>query len=1441
MTVDHLNTHPAAGHADNKERAEAIRFAVVLNGGVSLAVWMGGTVLELDRLIKDKGAWLILNEYLSLAVRADVITGTSAGGINGAALALAQVNEHAELSMLRELWSEQGRMESLLRQPFKGSPTSLLRGDDYFLPQLTDAFKRLATPFKARRAEDYPVDLTITTTLLRGAPLEQLDALGQHLYQNVHEGRFHFSRNGDDDAFDAAAHPELAAKLAFASRCTAGFPVAFEPTLVPVDNADLSVVTDGRPNMAGEASWTDRSGEGAGADRSRYVIDGGVLTNTPTKEALRVIGEMPASEPIQRVMMLVFPHAPDKSDDDADNAQVVPTTTGTLAGVMGAWSSQSSRTYVEEIDKHNRKCAARRGARYDVLNEVDGAHDYTTQPRLDDQAAEKGLENLHLLAETLYGHFRRLRRRRVNRDFADRFARHGDETYTQLLESIARAHGPGDSGGGSVLAPYAMAELPAYAEAFRESGQHGASDPSGWEWGLEGAWDICDCCLDLLKRIAWAVPACDLPQIKAARAAIHVARATIRAERAKLDNTWEKDEHRPFRLATLRPSDTYWRARLKLYALRVAGDATGCEEAFDALAKEFATTRDSRQRLPATDQVTELAEALDQVRTGVAPGETGRILHQQVLAALTAVWRVLPIFDRLSQVGDRPGVREVGPWQVLFHGLRRPSAAEQDFGDPSAPLTTDAVACARLMLPRFVWLHVASWTIGDETTEGNSFPIDLVQLSLQTQNSFASVSTIPHQKVGGMSLNRFGGFLKRSWRANDWIWGRLDAATTLTKIVLSAERVRRYRELASQDESPETTCYFRGPAHAQAPDDAAAAWVNGLCAKLFDGWTQPGRWDAPGVAAVHSAAATARTELAELFSSPSSNPQGTSEGLAALAAWALHMDIILEELPKLEDAIRADTAEGGNTRSRGEALLAQREALLGRVRRAGEERALQGPGAPITADHAAIAIEALTAFDRARIGHEDMMQEGSSDQMIRTATTAAAVVVTVLDSDNSGLKAARPVTRALRGLMLLPFWAIRALTSGGPAARYLALMTFAFGAVLLSLAILGVLPSWLSGVGATAGVGALLGAFAYGAFRSGTFLHGFVLLTPIVPIIAIAIQRATESQEASSASATKALVSAGVILALVLGLVILGSLPSPLGSFLASYDGLATRLGTTLTARFGRRDRRQLAREAAARRPLVTQNGSAPGAWRKNLLRVLPVLFILAVGVLATAAALLGARFAAELVEQLRSIAGRSTRDTLVGGLVVGAPCLVLGALLGWRGGCSLREFHPPARVETESGTTTWEVVKVQHPAGVTASWSVCYGVIYLLAAATMVALADERSSTPYLLTALTLLVYAVVLLVGIPWLMPRRARIRIENDIVLSLARHPGAGEWDTDPDPEPQDRTLTWLVERFPAYRFLVRQARSSSQTDTRGLAFTGRGNKLFRRAKTLRSMLT
>ena len=184
--------HGLGEHDQSGVPPEEIRFGVVMNGGVSLAVWMGGVALELDRLVKaagGSGPYADLLRLTGCTARVDVVSGTSAGGVNGAALALAQVNRFADLASLRDVWVEQGRIEALLRQPFRGAPSSLLKGDDHFLPQLNAAMSRLAEPLDAVPASVAPMDLTMATTVLGGNQEVTVDALGQRLAEPTEDVR----------------------------------------------------------------------------------------------------------------------------------------------------------------------------------------------------------------------------------------------------------------------------------------------------------------------------------------------------------------------------------------------------------------------------------------------------------------------------------------------------------------------------------------------------------------------------------------------------------------------------------------------------------------------------------------------------------------------------------------------------------------------------------------------------------------------------------------------------------------------------------------------------------------------------------------------------------------------------------------------------------------------------------------------------------------------------------------------------------------------------------------------------------------------------------------------------------------------------------------------------------------------------------------------------
>lgn len=63
--------------------------------------------------------------------------------------------QRSDLEMLRSLWLDKAGLSRLLRGPLDVDPPSLLKGDEYFLPELRSAFQALQRGGRSprRRAE----------------------------------------------------------------------------------------------------------------------------------------------------------------------------------------------------------------------------------------------------------------------------------------------------------------------------------------------------------------------------------------------------------------------------------------------------------------------------------------------------------------------------------------------------------------------------------------------------------------------------------------------------------------------------------------------------------------------------------------------------------------------------------------------------------------------------------------------------------------------------------------------------------------------------------------------------------------------------------------------------------------------------------------------------------------------------------------------------------------------------------------------------------------------------------------------------------------------------------------------------------------------------------------------------------------------------------------
>jgi predicted acylesterase/phospholipase RssA len=257
--------------------AEELRIAIALNGGVSLAVWMGGCAVELDRARRanrqaedGREAYDALCACFDRRLVIDILSGASAGGINGALLSAAMVKgRRLSPDFIRNRWLELGDLSKILHDPQDPEPTSLMDGKTFHEGLLT-SFQELEGEPGALGPNERPLasvpSLDVTMTDVNGVKRRFKDAWGNDLCALEHRPRFQFREEVD---FSAEA-------LAEAGRTSASFPVAFEPWRVE-----------------GAFGLADLPGP-------TFGIDGGLLDNAPIRAALELIPLKPASSRVRR-------------------------------------------------------------------------------------------------------------------------------------------------------------------------------------------------------------------------------------------------------------------------------------------------------------------------------------------------------------------------------------------------------------------------------------------------------------------------------------------------------------------------------------------------------------------------------------------------------------------------------------------------------------------------------------------------------------------------------------------------------------------------------------------------------------------------------------------------------------------------------------------------------------------------------------------------------------------------------------------------------------------------------------------------------------------------------------------------------------------------------------------------------------------------------------
>lgn len=734
----------------DKYAVQEIRIAAVLNGGVSLAIWMSGVTLELHHLaLSSQGVktWSTCREVLHLlgaTARVDVIAGTSAGGINGAFLAFALAHRR-DLALLRDVWTDSGSLEALLRPGGEKNLPSLLSGDDYFLPQIKKALRDVVSDtdnadLGSGPLSEYPIDLILTGTLFTGRETAFTDDMGVGITERDYDARFNFTRASIDTE---AEHPNngnldnkkaVISQLAAAARCTSSFPGAFEPHFVKIK--DGSGVGPRWPSKAGQANFSV----------SQYVIDGGVLLNKPVRPALEAIYKQTGENQIRRILAYIVPDAAEPPTGDPASAPIsepkeqgpVPQAGDVLLSVITRLKSTDSISReLSEIRDRNASVRSRRRARGLLsMAMVQSAH-------LPEQLWEGyRLERTTSAATTVAGLIA-----------SGQDPKHSRWSERELNEALLRY----------AKRPEGFPFVPSgrIHEAL-------AQQDGDWTWGQTTAVRLGDQTVDVLKRVLWLARLDDgfRSHIVQSRGAVSDVLKQIRNDRASLNQFWARiaRDGQPTKQA----------AGSSMPAIPPIPERGGKPNS-------SATNLDKLDEwltlvVPAWDNVPPDTDAAAGMNTPASSRREATYKQVHKLAEILVHQRasINEIIHHPNTVVD-PDHIELDELKALDKWLfKGPSLSAKE-----PPVEGVDEPSADTVMRQMLQLDVVQFATAGAASQLEQ-EVELVQVSASNPAA-----------ITGMQLHHFGAFYRAPWRVNDWIEGRLDGAKQIMRFLLSPERLRQ--------------------------------------------------------------------------------------------------------------------------------------------------------------------------------------------------------------------------------------------------------------------------------------------------------------------------------------------------------------------------------------------------------------------------------------------------------------------------------------------------------------------------------------------------------------------------------------------------------------------------------------------------------------------------
>jgi len=751
--------------SESSELSREVRFGIVLYGGVSLAVYENGVAQELFRATKGAGIYTVIKQLTGSDIVLDIMSGTSAGGINGILIGYALANGK-DPSNCGDLWRNDGDILSLLHHPWDPKPNSILNSEGYYQPHLKRAFEGLSTNYVKERPDDIDaeledLDLFVTGTNAYGDIYTEFDSFGHPIDVKNHRALFHLRYRGlindDNDFRFSAGHY---AKL---SRITSCFPVAFAPVQVNSDPGQKEDPADKELRRWGKLTKD-----------KQYFLDGGILNNKPFSSTLRAIFHHTQTREVERLLVYVEP--------DPEFFQTNPTNppsvlTAAMEGLSSIPGYQSIAEDLDAIGQHNDWVARYKEIESGLTRVSEKLMEkvtFVSPATISDLATDpEQAQSDTLMKGNIFADPESVSNLERAPEQAEIYLRSRlTQVRERVLEGILKI-------GGHLL--YLRDGQRRAAEALVErfrAWQEGI-DPRDRSGLLQALlrFDI----YYRMRRLFYVTNA--ISQLLDGAQS----KPLGREQRAKYRDLWRRLNHRLKLLDIVRAkmeqlidcADFHWEQ------LNSAPDPDALAVKIWENAQTFLAallecgSQLNPEKLPSLDAAV-IDWNADQEKVRVDKENQERVDLYRILTKRADFWTEFSNNNPIE-------FNRSAPADIL---LRQTDDKEWEIFKKFAPDgLTDSISqhyCRFIFVD--LYLFPMQYMSGFEATD------KVTTVRFSPRDAKLGFSKDPRKKMCGNELGHFGGFLKSSWRANDLMWGRLDAACQIIQSVLTFDNLKHLKD-----------------------------------------------------------------------------------------------------------------------------------------------------------------------------------------------------------------------------------------------------------------------------------------------------------------------------------------------------------------------------------------------------------------------------------------------------------------------------------------------------------------------------------------------------------------------------------------------------------------------------------------------------------------------